>query len=78
MHETNVSRRPRPVQLAWEESGTWVVPPLLISREFLKPPMSGLQVVEGRTRVGTLIGRIAAGLNVAETHKAWVGRPVAP
>lgn len=59
---------------SWKSDGTWLVPPLLISRELLKPKMKGWQLVEGRTRVGVLRGRAALGLHVAEHHETWVGR----
>ncbi|MFE2601072.1 hypothetical protein ACFXCZ_32060 [Streptomyces sp. NPDC059396] len=59
----------------WEEHGTWLRPPILIDRHLLEPSNSGLQVVEGRTRVGVLCGRRREGLYVAPHHRAWVGRP---
>ncbi|MGA5220994.1 hypothetical protein ACPCAE_33695 [Streptomyces cinereoruber] len=70
-----VGVRPREVGLHWEEHGTWLRPPLLIDRRFLDPSDSGLQVVEGRTRVGVLRGRVREGLHVAPHHQAWVARP---
>ncbi|MFD3943443.1 hypothetical protein [Streptomyces sp. NPDC058579] len=69
-----VSKRPQ-AHRHWEEHGTWLRPPLLIDRRFLDPSGSGLQVVEGRTRVGVLRGRLRQGLHVAPHHQAWVGRP---
>ncbi len=60
---------------SWENKGTWLVAPILISRLLLQPPDDGLQVVEGRTRVGLLRGRRRDQLWVAEQHRAWVGRP---
>ncbi|MFF7105215.1 hypothetical protein ACFY9X_34050 [Streptomyces nigra] len=59
----------------WEEHGTWLRPPILIDRRLLDPSDSGLQVLEGRTRVGVLRGRLREGLNVASHHQAWVGHP---
>jgi hypothetical protein len=59
----------------WEERGTWKRPPILIDRALLDQPGTGLQVVEGRTRVGVLRGRHRKGLLVAEHHLAWVGCP---
>ncbi|MFC7968769.1 hypothetical protein [Streptomyces cinereoruber] len=70
-----VDVRPREVGLHWEEHGTWLRPPLLIDRRFLDPADRGLQVVEGRTRVGVLHGRLREQLRVAPGHQAWVGRP---
>ncbi|MGW7276622.1 hypothetical protein ACWGH5_39780 [Streptomyces sp. NPDC054864] len=58
----------------WEENGTWLRPPLLIDRRILTPADSGLQVLEGRTRVGVLRGRHREQLHVACEHRAWVGR----
>ncbi|MFJ4584037.1 hypothetical protein [Streptomyces echinatus] len=65
-------RRPE-VGRYWDEHGTWLRPPILIDRRLLDPSYSGLQVVEGRTRVGVLRGRLHEGLNVASHHRAWVG-----
>lgn len=59
----------------WEEHGTWLRPPLLIDRRFLDPSDNGLQVLEGRTRVGVLRGRLRENLHVAPDHRAWVARP---
>lgn len=59
----------------WEVHGTWKRWPILIDRSLLDPRKNGLQVVEGRTRVGVLIGRHRQGDFVAECHLAWVGRP---
>ncbi|MCZ4607704.1 hypothetical protein O3S80_28875 [Streptomyces sp. Lzd4kr] len=59
----------------WEEYGTWLRPPLLLDRRFLALSDSGLQVLEGRTRVGVLRGRLREAQCVADNHQAWVGRP---
>jgi hypothetical protein len=59
---------------AWYVLGTWLVPPVLLSRALLVPPTAGLQVVEGRTRLGILRGRLANGLHVASQHEVWIGR----
>ncbi|MFF8281059.1 hypothetical protein ACF05T_34260 [Streptomyces lateritius] len=67
--------RPPEVGRHWEEHGTWLRPPLLIDRRLLAPADSGLQVLEGRTRVGVLRGRLREQLGVAPAHQAWVGRP---
>ncbi|MBX9399476.1 hypothetical protein K4749_39575 [Streptomyces sp. TRM72054] len=71
VHWVNV-RRPEAGR-HWEEHGTWLRPPILIARRLLDPSDSGLQVVEGRTRVGVLRGRLREGLHVASHHQAWVG-----
>jgi len=60
---------------AWDRDGTWLVPPLLISRDLVQAGAKGWQLIEGRTRVGVLRGRIAQGLHVAIHHDTWVGRP---
>jgi hypothetical protein len=62
------------VAQCWETHGTWKRWPILIDRGLLDSPESGLQVVEGRTRVGVLRGRHRQGTLVAERHLAWVGR----
>lgn len=68
-----VANRPREVGRHWEEQGTWLRPPLLIDRIFLDPATSGLQVLEGRTRVGVLRGRRREQLGRTGTAK-----PVGP
>jgi hypothetical protein len=70
-----VTVRPPQVGRHWEERGTWLRPPLLLDRRLLNPSDSGLQVLEGRTRVGVLRGRMREELHVAPEHQAWVGRP---
>lgn len=69
-HWTSVRRG---VPEAWAEAGTWLRPPLVLARALIDPPSTGWQVVEGRTRVGILRGRVADGLHVAQAHAAWVG-----
>ncbi|MFJ9893451.1 hypothetical protein ACIQPR_08965 [Streptomyces sp. NPDC091280] len=68
-----VEIRPPEVGRHWEEHGTWMRPPILIDRRLLVVSDSGLQVLEGRTRVGVLRGRLRDGLHVATRHRAWVG-----
>ncbi|MFD0229509.1 MMPL family transporter [Streptomyces hirsutus] len=70
-----VKVRPPEAGRHWEEHGTWLRPPILIDRRLLDPSDSGLQVLEGRTRVGVLRGRLREGLHVASHHQAWVGHP---
>lgn len=62
------------VARCWETHGTWKRWPVLIDRHLINPPTPGLQVVEGRTRVGVLRGRHRDGAHVAQSHLAWVGR----
>ncbi|MEU8759603.1 hypothetical protein [Streptomyces sp. NPDC048659] len=59
----------------WRDHGTWKRPPLLLDRRLLDSSGSGLQVLEGRTRVGILRGRLRENDFVAAAHEAWVGRP---
>ncbi|MGC0208433.1 hypothetical protein [Streptomyces levis] len=72
-----VGLRPQQVGQHWEEHGTWLRPPILIARQLLSSPGTGLQVLEGRTRVGVLRGRLRKGLYVASHHQAGVGHPAA-
>jgi len=73
-HQYWLALRPKNIRDAWENWGTWLVPPILVSRDLLHPLERGLQVIEGRMRVGILQGRRADGSNVADRHTAWVGR----
>jgi hypothetical protein len=77
-HARNVELRTTGVHagvgLCWEVHGTWKRWPLLIDRQLLTPATEGLQVIEGRTRVGTMRGRLRDGLFVADRHLAWVAR----
>jgi hypothetical protein len=77
LHAYWVSVRSADVLESWEARGTWLVAPLLIARNLVSPHSSGLQILEGRTRVGVLRGRRRDGLEVAERHQVWVGRAVA-
>ncbi|WP_114906658.1 hypothetical protein [Ornithinimicrobium murale] len=62
------------VGLAWEVHGTWKRWPIVLDQALLNPASSGVQLVEGRTRVGILRGRLRQGELVANRHLAWVGR----
>jgi hypothetical protein len=70
-----VKVHPTEVRHHWEEHGTWMRPPVLIDRRLVAPTNNGLQVLEGRKRVGVLRGRQREGLRVASHHHAWIGRP---
>lgn len=72
--ETSGSPLYRGIQEKWDEEGTWLRPPLLIEQSLIGNGGGGLQLVEGRTRVGVLRGRHADGLRVADTHLTWMGR----
>lgn len=58
----------------WQVHGTWKRWPLLIDRELLAASKVGLQVLEGRTRVGVLKGLLQRGDFTAEHHLVWVAR----
>jgi hypothetical protein len=62
------------VKESWDVHGTWKRWPILIDRALLSHREPGLQVVEGRTRIGVLRGRHRQGAVVADRHLAWVGR----
>ncbi|WP_353111550.1 hypothetical protein [Microbacterium sp.] len=64
----------RGVRLAWEVHGTWKRWPIIVDTGLLGSAEPGLQLVEGRTRVGVLRGRKQQGDFVAARHLAWVGR----
>lgn len=61
------------VALAWATHGTWKRWPLLLDRRLLHPADVGLQIIEGRTRIGILKGLHQMGTVVAENHLVWVG-----
>ncbi|MFL6108098.1 MAG: hypothetical protein ACJ72L_14140 [Marmoricola sp.] len=67
-------RRHLGVPQHWESHGTWMRRPILIDRSLLDPEETGLQVIEGRTRVGILRGFVRQGRAVADLHAAWVAR----
>lgn len=69
------TRRHVGVPQHWESHGTWFRRPILIDRSVLYAGEMGLQVIEGRTRVGILRGFIRQGRTVASVHAAWVARP---
>lgn len=63
------------VKLCWETHGTWKRWPIVLDRDLINPGDQGLQLVEGRTRVGVLRGRMLRGQPIAERHLVWIGRP---
>ena len=71
-------KRGEDVADSWTRRGTWLVPPLLISTALLNPGSHRWQLIEGRTRVGILRGRIQQELFVIDHHDTWVGRPRVP
>lgn len=60
----------------WERYGTWRTPPIFISGNLLNPPNSRkYHLVEGHTRVGTLIGlRRSAIIHTTEQHLIFYGK----
>lgn len=65
--------RAEPIQSSWRQHGTWLRPPILLDQKIVDPQASGLQVVEGRNRVGTLRGRRREGLFIVDVHQVWLG-----
>jgi hypothetical protein len=73
-HVHYLALRPAPIRDGWELEGTWLTTPLLLDMNLLNRDEVGLQLLEGRMRVGILQGRLHSEFCVASTHKAWVGR----
>ena len=48
LHRHYLGLRPQGIRDAWERHGTWLVPPILLSRQVLGEGEHGLQVVEGK------------------------------
>jgi hypothetical protein len=67
---------PRPeVAEHWQTLGTWLEPPFFLDRSLLAPNESGIHLVEGHTRVGTLLGAIKYNfVKVADSHKIFLAR----
>ncbi|MTB70927.1 hypothetical protein GGG17_02855 [Arsenicicoccus sp. MKL-02] len=85
LHEYSVSNRERlshmtgnsrhaGIRAKWEEEGTWLRAPIVLDARVIGTARTGLQLVEGRTRVGVLRGRHRDGLPVAVEHWTWIGR----
>lgn len=62
------------VKLCWDIHGTWKRWPIVLDQDLLSPGAHGLQLVEGRNRVGILRGRRRQGNLVADRHLVWIGR----
>lgn len=57
----------------WENHGTWDEPPMFIERSILSPNERGLHLMEGHTRLGTLLGAIKYGfVKLADTHEIYL------
>jgi hypothetical protein len=59
------------VSQCWQTHGTWKRWPVLIARQLLDPLQPGLQVIEGRTRVGFSRGDTAPA--VVWPRRTWLG-----
>jgi hypothetical protein len=56
----------------WEQNHTWVRPPVI-----LEGINSKINLVEGHTRLGTLLGLVESGMiSDCSQHKVWVGKCV--
>lgn len=73
-HQHFTLQRPMEEREAWDERGTWLRAPVMIEARLLDASCGGLQLVEGRTRVGILRGRLRSENMVADRHEVWLGR----
>jgi hypothetical protein len=57
----------------WRKNGTWLEPPFFLDRALLKPNSNGLHLIEGHTRVGTLLGAMKYQfVKVAKLHTIFL------
>lgn len=57
----------------WLKFGTWDEPPMFIERSLISSDESGLHLMEGHTRLGTLLGAIKYGfVQLADTHEIYI------
>ncbi|EQC1101614.1 hypothetical protein ACY2HS_000122 [Salmonella enterica subsp. enterica serovar Newport] len=57
----------------WLEFGTWAEPPMFIERALVSSGESGLHLMEGHKRLGTLLGAIKYGfVQLADTHEIYI------
>ncbi len=57
----------------WQECGTWLTPPVLLSGHIVNSP-SEFHLVEGHTRLGLLVGLLQHRvLSTDSVHKVWLG-----
>ncbi|HCJ1237160.1 TPA: hypothetical protein NQO05_004909, partial [Escherichia coli] len=60
------------IKAHWCNFGTWCEPPFFIDRALLKSNTTGLHLMEGHTRVGTLLGAVKYNfVKLANTHKIY-------
>ncbi|HEC2026128.1 TPA: hypothetical protein R1869_003958 [Klebsiella oxytoca] len=56
----------------WLKFGTWDEPPMFIERSLVSSDERGLHLMEGHTRLGTLLGAIKYGfVKLADTHEIY-------
>ncbi|HEM8742882.1 TPA: hypothetical protein U2Q93_000517 [Enterobacter sichuanensis] len=57
----------------WRTYGTWLEPPFFIERSILESNACGLQLIEGHTRLGALLGEFNhQSFTLAKTHKVFL------
>lgn len=57
----------------WFKYGTWDEPPMFIERSLVSSGESGLHLMEGHKRLGTLLGAIKYGfVQLAESHEIYM------
>ncbi|MFB5640585.1 hypothetical protein ACEZEZ_02285 [Kluyvera ascorbata] len=57
----------------WLKFGTWDEPPMFIDRSLVSPGQTGLHLMEGHTRLGTLLGAMKYGfVELADTHQIYL------
>ncbi|HHD0742208.1 TPA: hypothetical protein ACN190_003941 [Citrobacter freundii] len=57
----------------WLKFGTWAEPPMFIERSLVSSGESGLHLMEGHTRLGTLLGAIKYGfVQLADSHELYI------
>lgn len=57
----------------WRTYGTWLEPPFFIERSIIESNASGLQLIEGHTRLGALLGEFNhQSITLAKTHKVFL------
>lgn len=67
--------QPENVVQHWKEFKTWEASPILIDASLVSVQSSKLHLVEGHTRLATLIGLIAQGLiSPSDKHTCWIGQ----
>lgn len=61
----------------WLKLGTWDEPPMFIDRSLVSSGECGLHLMEGHTRLGTLLGAIKYGfVQLADTHEIYIASKI--